>query len=210
MNGFAARCSALVFSSLLVLTIPALAGEHPAAEHPGAPSPEEMAKMMEKWTKVASPSEHHKHLDTFVGTWDTVQRVWMGGPDASATETKGTSEVKWVLDGRFIVEEYRGEMMGRPYSGMGLFGYDNFRNLYVGTWASNQGTNLFTMSGQRDPSGKTWTYYGELDEPMLDVVGRMVKCETTVVGPDAHTFAIYDLHAGGDYKVFEIAYTRVK
>ncbi len=210
MNGFAVRFAALVLSSALFLSIRALAGEHPAAEHPGAPSPEEMTKMMEKWTKVASPSEHHKHLDAFVGKWDTVQRMWMGGPDSPPTETKGTSEVKWVLDGRFIMEEHKGESMGELYEGIGLFGYDNFRNMYVGTWASNQGTNLFTMAGQRDPSGKTWTYYGELDEPMLDVHARMVKCETIVESPDAHTFAIYDLHAGGDYKVVEMTYTRAK
>jgi hypothetical protein len=93
---------------------------------------------------------------------------------------------------------------------MGLTGYDNNRNLYVGCWADTMGTQLLTMKGSMSPDGKTFTTYGEMDEPMLGVVGRMVKFQTKVVDQDNAVFSIYDLHAGDNYKVAEVTYKRQK
>jgi|CXWL01.1.fsa_nt_gi hypothetical protein len=196
-----------------------------AAEKPAAyaqPSPEDMKKMMEgmkKWMDSIQPGKHHEPLNQFVGKWDTVTRMWMGGPGSQPSESKGTSEVKWVLGKRFILEEHKGEMLMPdpsgamkkvPYEGMGTWGYDNIRNLYAGTWASTAGTNLQTMTGAADPGGKLFRLYGEMDEPMLDVYGRMVKFENKIESEDRHVLTIYDLHAGDDYRVVEITYTRKK
>lgn len=185
----------------------------------GQPDPAEMQKMMEKWMATIKPSEHHKRLDPFVGSWTTNTKVWWGGPGSPAIETDGTSEIQWVLDKRFIEHRHHGKMMmpdasggmaPAPYEGRGITGYDNYKNLYVGTWASNLGTEILTMSGGRDPSGKVFTYYGTMDEPMLDVHGRTVKYVTRIINDDKFVFEIYDLHARDDYKVVEITYTRKK
>ena len=159
---------------------------------------------------MAAPGEHHKHLEHFVGTWDTVTSMWMSGPDGPATESKGTSTVKWILGGRFILEEHHGLMMGMPYEGLGMTGYDKFKNLYVGSWSSNMDTQLLTMRGMRHPKTGEFTFYGEMDEPTLQVYGRTVKYVNRIVSPDKHVFTIYDLHAGDDYKVIEITYQRRK
>ncbi len=186
------------------------------------PSPEEMKKMMEgmkKWMDAMTPGKHHAALEPLVGSWNTVTRMWMGGPGSPSTDTKGTSEVKWVLGKRFLMEEHKGEMLMPdetgavkpiPYEGIGLFGYDNIRNLYIGTWASSAGTHLQMMSGSGGATGQVLRMYGEMDEPMLDVYGRMVKFENRIVDKDKHVFSIYDLHAADDYKVIEIEYTRRK
>ncbi|MGD2108585.1 MAG: DUF1579 domain-containing protein [Phycisphaerae bacterium] len=170
--------------------------------------PAKMAEMMGKWQKAATPGENHKHLDYFVGNWKTTTKVWMGGPGSPPMESGGTSSVKWVLNGRFVMDHHKGEFMGQPYEGMGLTGYDNYKNMYVGTWADNMSTHVLTMYGARDPSGKTFTYYGQMDEPMLDVFGRTVKYVTTIINDDRYKFEIYDLHAADDYKVLEITYNR--
>ena len=64
------------------------------------------------------------------------------------------------------------------------------------------------MKGTCDPSGKVFTFYGEMDEPMIDVRGRMVKYVNRIIDDKKHVFEIYDLHAGPDYKVVEITYER--
>ncbi len=173
-------------------------------------SEQDMAAAMQEYMKIAAPGEHHKHLEFFVGKWNTTTRMWMAGPESAPSETKGNSEVKWVLDGRFLMEEHNGQMMGMPYHGMGLMGYDNYRNMYTSVWVSNMGTNVTTMTGQRDPSGKVFTYYGEMDEPMLKITGRTIKYIATIKGPDQYLFEVIDLHASDNYKVFEILYDRVK
>jgi|CXWL01.1.fsa_nt_gi hypothetical protein len=183
------------------------------------PSPEEMAKMMEKYMAMMKPGKHHKELDQLAGEWNAVNRWYMGGPGTQPTETKGTAKRRWVLDGRFLFEEVKsalmmpndkGEMTSMPFEGLSMVGYDNYRNMFVGTWADTMGTQILTYAGAPNPDGKTFTYYGEMDEPTLDMRGRMVKYVTRVVSKDKHIFEMYDLAAGDNYKVMEITYTRSK
>lgn len=168
---------------------------------------EQLAEM-QAWMKIATPGENHKHLQVLVGHWETVTKIWMGGPGSPAMESKGTSQNRWVLGGRFVQQEYKGEFMGQPYEGLGMTGYDNYKNMYIASWADTTGTHLLTSRGQRDPSGKVFTFYGEMDEPSLNVSGRIVKYVTRIINENKHVFEIIDLHAGDNYKVMEITYTR--
>jgi hypothetical protein len=194
-----------------------------AAPHQENPmeDPAQMKEMMEKMFAAMKPGDHHKHLEQFVGEWNTTLKIFMGGPGALATETKGTASVRWALNGRFIMEEAKWTMMmpdlKNPMSmervtceGLGLMGYDNYKNMYVGMWADNMSTHLLTMRGSRHPETNLFTYYGEMDEPGLEVGGRTVKYENRIVNEDKHVFSIYDLHVSEDYKVLEITYTRKK
>ena len=174
-----------------------------------AMSAEDMAHMQE-YMKLMQPGEAHKHLQRYVGTWDTVTKVWMGGPGTKPTSSTGHSTFKSVLDGNWVMEEHLGSMMGMPYKGVGMLGYDNYKKLYVGTWFSNMGTEMLQMAGARNPKSGTVTMYGTMDEPQLGVHGRTVKYVTAPTDDDHFTFQIIDLHAGDDYKVIEIHYTRRK
>jgi roadblock/LC7 domain-containing protein len=176
----------------------------------------EMMAGMQKYMASAKPGPAHKKLEHFVGEWETVSKMWMD-PSAPPVETKGSSTLKWVLDKRFIMEEFHGkvmmptptgEMKEMDFTGIGYTGHDNFRKMYVGTWMDTMGTQQLHFAGAMSPDGKTLTFYGEMDEPMLDVHGRMVKYQTKIVSDDKHVFTIYDLHAGDNYKVMEITYTR--
>lgn len=184
------------------------------------PSPEEMKAMTERWEKAMTPGDPHKKLAEFVGDWDVTLKMWMMGPSGPPTETKGTAKVTSVLGGRFIREEMKAEM-NMPdmktggmtkfnFEGQGLTGYDNYRSMYVGSWADNMNTHMLRMSGMADPEGKVITMYGEMDEPTMNVIGRTVKYVTRIVDKDKHVFEIYDLHAGDNYKVIEITYVRKK
>ena len=172
-------------------------------------SAEDMAHMQE-YMKLMQPGEAHKQLRYYVGTWNTVTKVWMGGPDKEPTASTGTSTFKSVLDGNWVMEEHEGSMMGMPYKGVGMMGFDNYKKLYVGSWFSNMGTEMLQMAGARHPKTGVVTMYGTMDEPQLGVHGRTVKYVTVPKNDDHFTFTIIDLHAGDDYKVIEIEYTRQK
>ncbi len=174
-----------------------------------AMSPEDAAKMQE-YMKLMQPSEPHKQLARTVGVWDTTTKVYMGGPGTPPAESTGSSTFKSVLGGNWVLEEHSGTMMGMPYHGMGMAGYDNYKNLYVATWFSNMSTELLQMSGARHPQSGVVTMYGVMDEPMLGVHSRTVKYVVKPADDDHFTFEIIDLHAGDDYKVIEIHYSRRK
>lgn len=168
-----------------------------------------MDEMMKRWKQAATPGENHKLLEHFVGRWDTATRVWMEGPGKAPVESAGTVEVKWILDGRFLLEESAGQMMGMPHQGRGTTGYDNFKGKFVSLWIDNMGTGMYTSEGTFDPSSKTLTMRGKMDEPMTGERDKPVKYVTRILSKDSHVFEIYD-SAGtpNEFKVVEMRYQR--
>ncbi len=210
-------CASSVITSLLSEPATASNLQEPGAGGAGMPTPEEMQRQMEEWMATMIPGPQHEFLKEFVGEWNTTTKVFWGGPDAPANESEGTAVITSVLDGRytqqtttstFEMPDANGNMTAMPYAGLGLTGYDNVRNLYTGIWLDNMGTQMMAMKGAASPDGKTITMYGEMDEPMLKVFGRMVKYVITIESRDRHVFSIYDLHVSDDYKVMEIVYER--
>jgi len=173
-------------------------------------SPEAQQKAWQEYMALASPSDHHKHLESMVGSWKTTTSVWMAGPDNDPMESAGTSEKVWILDGRFVEEKIKGSMMGMPFEGQGLVGYNNYKNIYISSWCDNMSTQILSANGMRHPETGVFSFYGLMDEPMLDVHDRTVKHTYTIESEDRHVFTVYDLHAGDDYVAFQIVYERVK
>ena len=162
--------------------------------------------MMEVYQKLATPGEPHKLFATLVGSWTTKTKEWME-PGKPPTESTGTSEMKMLLDGRFLYQEYTSQMMGQPFSGIGIDGYDNLRKRYVTTWIDTWGTGIFQMEGTAGADGKTITLNGRHDEPGG---GKMThRAVWKIVDENTQTFDMYGTHQGGkEAKVLEITYSR--
>lgn len=183
------------------------------------PSPEEMKAMMERMQAAMKPGPEHAELARWAGSYDLTVKMWMGGPGGPPVEMKGTAEIRSIHDGRFMIEEQSYEMMmpnaaggmdKRPHKGLGITGYNNFRRMYETVWCDSLNTQIIKLSGTRPPGSNVTTFYGEMDEPMLNVVGRTIKGVSRVLDDDRFTFEIIDLHAGDNYKVLEMTYARKK
>lgn len=170
--------------------------------------PANMEEMMKKWEETSTPGPPHRVLDQMVGSWTTSVKMWMQGPDSPPMESRGTSEIRWVLDGRFILEETTGEMMGKPFHGMGLTGYDNFKQAYVSSWADNVNTAMYTSMGVYDAATRTLTSTGLMDEPMTGEKNKTVRYVTHIVDANTWVTEIMDTVMGGEYKAVEITYRR--
>jgi len=183
-------------------------GAQDKAKPRAAPAAADMQEMMKKWMEAAKPGEGHKLLEPMVGKWDTVTRMWMAAEQPPA-ESKGTSEVKWTLDGRFLLEEATGQMMGMPYKSMTFMGFDNFKKKYVFSYMDNLGTALYTGEGKLDLSKQVLTAFGRMDDPMMGETDKPVKYVTRIISKDKHVFEIYDeIGSPNEFKAVEIVYTR--
>jgi hypothetical protein len=154
-----------------------------------------------------------------VGKWNTTMRIWAAGPGAPPLESKGTSTNESILGGRYVMQRMQGktpmpgadgQMQMADMEGIGVTGFDRVRNVYVGSWIDSMSTQMLTYRGTYNPTTKTFAFYGEMDEPMMDMIGRMVKYETKIESDDKHVFSIYDLAVGSDYKVIEVTYERAE
>ena len=102
----------------------------------------EFESMCHVYQELAPPGAPHKLLAGMAGTWNVKSRWWMdpGGPPMEST---GNSEQKMILDGRFLQQDFSGEMMGSPFAGIGFTGYNNHTEKYVSTWMDSMGTGIY-------------------------------------------------------------------
>ena len=162
--------------------------------------------MMETYQKLATPGAPHKQLATLVGSWTTKTKEWME-PNKPPTESTGSCEQKMLLGGRFLQQECTGDMMGQPFSGIGVSGYDNHTKKYVSTWMDSMGTGIYFMEGTASADGKTITQKGQYDDPLE---GRMkLRGVTKIVDNNTEIFEMYGTgKKGKEMKMMEIIYTR--
>ncbi|MFQ5411970.1 MAG: DUF1579 family protein [Phycisphaerae bacterium] len=175
--------------------------------------PPDMAAMME-WMKLTQPGEHHQDLNQFVGQWNMTTKMWMI-PGAPPSVSKGTVKYKMIMDGRFLSEEVSAEIdmgpMGKqPFEGFGLTGYDKVRSLYTSCWVANQDTQMMISKGTRHPETGVYTFYGERDDPRTNIYGGLVKWRIRFSDKDHFVSEMFNLAAGEDERIMEIAYTRAK
>ncbi len=171
--------------------------------------PPGMDEMMQKWMQYITPDEHHKKLDAFAGTWETVPSV-MTEPGKDPVTSKGTAEFKWMLGGRYMQQDFSGSMMGMPMNGIGFNGYDKNQKTYFMIWMDNMSTAYMVGNGQFDQSGKTLNLYAKMDDPTTGDYNKNERLVLHWVDDNQFTFTIYDLSGGEDFKVLEMTYTRKK
>ena len=162
--------------------------------------------MMEVYKKLGTPGAPHKLLASMAGSWSTRTRNWMG-PDTPPMEWTGSSEQKMLLGGRFLQQEFAGEMMGRLYNGIGFTGYDNHTQKYVSTWMDDMSTGIMYFEGTAGADGKSITQTARFDDPIR---GPMQwRSVTTIVDDRTVLFEMYSTVKGGkEERMMEITYAR--
>jgi hypothetical protein len=167
----------------------------------------QMEEMMKKAEAAGTPGAAHKALEPLVGTWAAEVKCWMA-PDAPPAVTKATAKTTWVMNGRFLQEEFNGEVMGKPFRGMSLTGYDNIKQKYNNVWVDDMHTSLVTAEGEAENGGKVITLECKYDCPMTGQKNMTMKQVIRIVSPDTHVFEMHDPSKGEHSKTMEITYIR--
>jgi hypothetical protein len=166
----------------------------------------DMQAMMEAYRKLGTPGAPHKLLASMAGSWTTKTKGWLD-PNKPPVEGTGTCEQKMLLGGRFLHREYTGEMMGNPFTGIGVTGYDNHTKKYVSTWIDSMGTSILFFEGTAGPDGKTITQESHHDDALRGP--RTWRSVTRIVNENTYLFELYNIDkTGKEEKMMEITYTR--
>ena len=157
-----------------------------------------------------TPNENHKWLAQFLGEWDVTMRMFMvpGGPPM---ESKGKCSARWLMDGRWLLQESELDMFGQPVKFHRILGYDNFKKKYVSTGVNSFETCIAASEGFRDQSGNVLNLYGTIDEYLNGENDKMVRYALRALSPEHHVLEVHDLAIGEvNTKVLEFGYTRRK
>ena len=166
-------------------------------------------EMMEAFMKYSTPDKNHEVFKKNEGKWNTEVKMWMT-PDSKPIISHGTSEMKVILGGRYLKMVYRSSMMGQPFEGIQIMGYDRFQNKYVTFWIDNMSTAFFLTSGNLDESGKIMTETGIWPDPMTGGTVT-IRAVTTCINEDKFIYEMYQTGQDGkEFKVMESVSTRKK
>jgi len=198
-------------SHIIVLSLAVLvAGGVQAADEKSKAKEMQMDPAMQDAMKRGAPGAHHKSLEPFVGHFTTTSRMWMK-PGEAPQESTGYAEHTWVLGGRFLRMDVRGDMGGQPFEGLGYLGYDNIRGEYTAVWLDNMSTGVVRASGQFDPGTKQYTESGTFSCPLTGEKDRPFRGEWKVIDNDSLAYTMYNPGPDGkEVKGMEISYKRVK
>jgi len=103
----------------------------------------------------AKPGKEHDILKQFEGTWDiAIKAKDMAGKE---TESKGSETCKMQEGGFWLIIDHKSELMGMPFFGHGMLGYDPSKKKDAGSWADNMAPTIWAMEGSWDAEKKTMT-----------------------------------------------------
>jgi hypothetical protein len=168
----------------------------------------DMQTMMEVYQEMATPGDPHKLLAGMAGSW-SVKSMCSMEPGKPPMESTGTSEQKMILGGRFLLQEFSGEVMGSPFTGIGVIGYDNHAGKYMSTWMDTMGTGIYYFEGTAGADRKTITQKCSCNDPVQGPVEW--RSVTRIVDDDTLEFEMYSTdQSGKEQKMAEMTYTRTK
>lgn len=191
-------------------TPPATPDAHAGHDHamPALP-PGMTAADMQACAEAATPGPMHEYLMKGAGVWSGKSKMWMA-PGMEPSTTEMTSTISSMMDGRFVKCEVAGDMPGMgPFSGLGMYGYDNVSKKFQATWLDNCGTGMMTGTGELSSDQKTMTWTYNYTCPITKKLSVMREVQTRT-GADAMTMEMYgpDPKTGKEFKMMEVAFTR--
>ena len=167
-----------------------------------AQSSDDMKAMM----AYSTPGENHKQLAKMAGTWSATVTFWMPGSTTPMTST-ATAVNEMIMGGRYLQSKNSGNMMGMPFEGMAVTGYDNAKKIFISTWIDNFGTGIMTMTGTWDDATKSIVFTGTEVDPAS---GKDYPVRQVMRNPDDNTqiMEMYATMGGKEVKTMEIKYVR--
>lgn len=159
------------------------------------------------WQAYMTPGENHAILARDAGTWKTEMTTYME-PNSPPIKSVGTAEITMILGGRYQHSVYKGDMMGMPFEGISVVGYDNTKKIFATSWIDNAGTGLMIMEGKWDTPGKVITYIGTTVDP---VSGKDMKVRQVLhlESEKSQYMEMYMTENGKERKSMELRMTKM-
>jgi hypothetical protein len=158
---------------------------------------------------LTAPGENHKHLEYFIGNWESAVKLWVE-PGTDPLCYRQDIFVKFLLGGRITYAEIKSNILGAESDQVVITGYDSIKKEFYQVTFSDLGTRYTTSAGTLDKSGKIRT------ETLLyedSATGEKVtfKFVTTLIDNNKYTFDVYQIDSKGkETKGMEVTYFRKK
>jgi hypothetical protein len=175
------------------------------SQEAGTPSAEQQA-MMEAYQRAAALGPQHAMLAKMAGDFALTVKSYME-PGAEPEVSAATATRRLILGGRFLEEVVKGTMMGAPFEGRGISGYDNVSGDWWGTWIDNMSTGIMISRGEWDDAAGVGSFTGEFNDAVTGKVQTSRMTSQRLPNGD-EIMEMYMPTPGGEVKAMEILYKR--
>ncbi|MGC4100642.1 DUF1579 domain-containing protein [Ferruginibacter sp.] len=167
------------------------------------------ATMMKAMMDYATPGDMHKWLAASNGTWKGDMTMW-DYDGAAPQKTTGTAVNTMILGGRYQSSKHTSTMMGMPFEGESITGYDNAKKKFVSSWIDNWGTGIMMMEGDWDAAKKTLNMSGTYPDVCRPGKQCTMREVFTVIDDKTQKMEMYgpDQKTGKEFKMMEIMMTK--
>lgn len=166
------------------------------------------AAMMQAWLDYSTPGKMHQLMSSWDGEWKGEMTMW-SDPTAAPFHSTCTVKNKMIMGGRYQSSTYTADMMGTPFEGNSIMGYDNAKKKFISTWVDNMGTGIVILYGSWDEMSKTMMLVGQQANP---VTGEDMNVRETFKAIDKKTQIMEmfgpDPVTGKEFKMMQIKLTR--
>ncbi len=153
----------------------------------------------------------HNQLSRLVGEWQGTTKVWFE-PGNPVDESPVSATMRLVLDGRFIMHEYKASFGGKPLEGIALYGYhldlEKFQSAWIDSFHNNTAI-MFSEGKKTDKDFKMFGSYAYVTPEMEQHWGW--RTEIQIISDDEVAITAYNISPEGEeLKATETVYRKVK
>ena len=169
------------------------------------------ATMMNKMMEYGTPGPMHQLLTSWNGTWTGETTMW-DYEGAAPQKSQGQAVNEMIMGGKYQKTTHSGNMMGMPFEGISVLGYDNATKQFTSSWIDNWSTGIMSMTGSWDEASKTLTMAGSYPDILRPGKQCSMREVYKVVDENTHHMEMYgpDQKTGKEFKMMEIHMTRKK
>jgi len=161
---------------------------------------------MKAWMAYMTPGPIHEMIAKSNGEWTGDVTMWMS-PEAPPTKSTGSAVNTMILGGRYQQSNFTGNVMGMPFEGISVMGYDNAKKKFYNSWIDNMGTGIMYMVGEWDDATKTINFKGRQTDPMT---GEDIDVRETfqIMDDNNQKMEMFMTQKGNEMKTMEIVFKR--
>jgi hypothetical protein len=118
--------------------------------------------MMSEKLESSKADGVHAQLGKLIGEWEGTSTVWFE-PDKVADQSPVQGTIRPILDGRYVLLEYKGSFGGKPLEGVAILGYHLDTGKYQAAWIDSFHTGTAIMFSESDRHAKRFNVLGSYE-----------------------------------------------
>lgn len=165
---------------------------------------------MDKETFESSKtSGSHHQLAQLAGTWEGMTKTFFE-PNVLADESPWSGTIKPILNGMFMMHEYKGSLEGKSLEGIAIYGYNIGSGKFQSAWVDSFHNGTSIMMSQTEKKRDKYSVLGSYDSTD-DSPAWGWRTEIDIVNKDKIVITMYNITpAGEESKAVETTYNRKK